>query len=270
MVLVPITVKSQIQKSILDSGLVWHYSTAVAHSPTNFDVWPFRYSISQSDTLIDSLIFHKIIGRSSLISEDTVNGKVWLYSIPDNQKYLILDFEAEIGDTLMLNFEGSFYDYAIISDSLTNITLLNGDNRIAKAFNVYKNGQLEMQFKWIDGIVSDGGIAYYEVYDGLAVTLLRCITEYENGHVTLIGDCTVGLNEISQESFKILPNPAHSTFQIESDLRIEELNIFDIQGKLISNRLVQKVYDISMLQTGFYILRFRTDQGVVFRKLIKE
>jgi len=89
----------------------------------------------------------------------------------------------------------------------------------------------------------------------------------ENSAVQLIGvDACASLEELNENALVIYPNPAQSTFTLESEFLVEQLEIVDISGKVV--RLFDKntvVYDVNSLNSGTYFVRVQTDAAV--RKL---
>jgi len=72
-----------------------------------------------------------------------------------------------------------------------------------------------------------------------------------------------------QTEIVIMPNPAESTVQILSNLNINNIEIFDITGKLlyVTNALL---IDFSKYESGVYFLRFKTEKGIIQKKIIKQ
>jgi len=82
---------------------------------------------------------------------------------------------------------------------------------------------------------------------------------------------TVGINEFSNTTMKIFPNPAKDLLTINTSEKIEQLSIYNISGSLIK---VENTNDdsinVSNLQKGMYILSVKTDQGIKQSRFIKE
>ncbi len=72
-------------------------------------------------------------------------------------------------------------------------------------------------------------------------------------------------------TFNIIPNPAKDHISISSDTRIDKINIYDINGKLMlkSNSLENNKLSIEDLTTGIYFVKARINDQSVTRKLIK-
>ncbi len=88
-------------------------------------------------------------------------------------------------------------------------------------------------------------------------------------------DCTYdGVDELSEATINIIPNPATNEITIEnSQLRINSIHIYNILGEevLRLERIAnsQKAIDISTWKAGVYFVEVETEKGVVRKKVIK-
>lgn len=68
---------------------------------------------------------------------------------------------------------------------------------------------------------------------------------------------------------KIFPNPATSLITIQSNIRLEKVEIYDIIGKqvfMVNSEL--NFIDVSKLSKGSYLLIIKTNEGEVTKKII--
>ncbi|MCP4312051.1 MAG: T9SS type A sorting domain-containing protein, partial [Bacteroidetes bacterium] len=103
-----------------------------------------------------------------------------------------------------------------------------------------------------------------------------------SGMINLKNDSTVNVNmtltSISEDygfkSLKLYPNPAHSIVHIESDSKLQRIQICDLRGALLKNYLVnntQLTIDMSCYPNGLYIIKVDRDGQITENfKLIKE
>ena len=82
--------------------------------------------------------------------------------------------------------------------------------------------------------------------------------------------CELGIEDITSSQFVIYPNPTTGELRIENgELRIEEVEIFDIYGKkLLSHN--SNLINISHLSAGIYFVKIRTEAGEITRKILKK
>jgi hypothetical protein len=82
-----------------------------------------------------------------------------------------------------------------------------------------------------------------------------------------------GISEVSSHNLKIYPNPVQNTLYIQSSSTIEQINIYDISGRMLQTSEVFKtseVLDISYLASGIYLVKVKTEEGEIVGKIIKE
>jgi hypothetical protein len=87
----------------------------------------------------------------------------------------------------------------------------------------------------------------------------------------LVKDPNAGLEEDAESDFKIYPNPTSSKINIISQRNIEQIELFDLTGKVLIQKqnigLKSFQLDVSGFQNGIYFLRL---DGVVFQKIVVE
>ena len=83
----------------------------------------------------------------------------------------------------------------------------------------------------------------------------------------------VGLNKVaSLTSLTIFPNPSNGIFKIQTNEKIQAIEIFDINGKLIGNDFnsTQSKVDLSNEKAGIYFIRLQTVNGEwISKKVMK-
>ncbi|WP_027379699.1 T9SS type A sorting domain-containing protein [Chryseobacterium daeguense] len=76
----------------------------------------------------------------------------------------------------------------------------------------------------------------------------------------------------SKSSVKYYPNPVKNTLNYVSKGKVDEINIFDSNGRKVQTKKVnseQGSIDISGLNNGIYIISGKTDSGTGTFKMIK-
>ena len=120
-----------------------------------------------------------------------------------------------------------------------------------------------------------------------ALTNLLAETEYDVRVAAVCGENTMseytailtfttdpdGVNEYLM-STAIYPNPTTGQFTIEnSELRIENVEVYDVYGKLIKTVKVEDykaVIDLTANASGIYFARIYTDKGMVTKQIVKK
>lgn len=94
-----------------------------------------------------------------------------------------------------------------------------------------------------------------------------------DNNVIIIKDSTLGLSETEDKStLSIYPNPTTDYLNIKSDLKIKEIQISDINGRIINNLDFQDhKINLTSLQTGIYIAKITDENGkITTKKIIKK
>jgi Leucine-rich repeat (LRR) protein len=83
-------------------------------------------------------------------------------------------------------------------------------------------------------------------------------------------DLSVG-EQVAIENIRLYPNPATSQLSINSELKIERIEIMNILGETVKTIVdPSNTVDVSELTDGVYFLKLQTDKNVVSKKFIKE
>ena len=81
------------------------------------------------------------------------------------------------------------------------------------------------------------------------------------------------LSEITKHSISISPNPASELLKISSSFYINQIQIFDLAGKLVTEKSVSETrdlpLDIKLLNNGFYTILVNPNSNKVFLRWIK-
>lgn len=94
-------------------------------------------------------------------------------------------------------------------------------------------------------------------YDGLAIRLVK--------------NAPLSIGEWKKSKVSIYPNPTNGLFNVKSENEITELSIIDITGKTVFiQKKTSTTINIEHLDSGLYIIKVSTSEGVYSQKLIKE
>jgi len=83
----------------------------------------------------------------------------------------------------------------------------------------------------------------------------------------------LSVNEVeSNTDISIYPNPANDEVTITNVKPNTQVTIFDLNGKAISQEILNgnQSLSINYLQSGIYFIRIKTEKGIVVKKLVKE
>jgi hypothetical protein len=102
-----------------------------------------------------------------------------------------------------------------------------------------------------------------------AITANIYLQEFEKRWCELeIGGCvTTEISELINIEISISPNPSSGIININSDLKINQINLYAVDGKYLSTTQSKK---INIAIKGIYFLKIITDKGTTVRKVIVE
>lgn len=85
----------------------------------------------------------------------------------------------------------------------------------------------------------------------------------------------IGTESIEEEvvSLGIYPNPVKNNLIIDADSKIEEVVIYDVYGKMVSEAQClndTKTADVSNLNRGIYFVKVKTNKGEMVKRFVKE
>lgn len=87
-------------------------------------------------------------------------------------------------------------------------------------------------------------------------------------------NCSLSIDVVNEsKGFRIFPNPAENSVNFISDIAIQSVQLYDIQGRLLLDRMVNDTnfkFDISSKPTGMYLIKAVTHQGLIFSKFLKQ
>jgi len=80
----------------------------------------------------------------------------------------------------------------------------------------------------------------------------------------------LAVNDISQKSLKIYPNPVSDILKIDSQEKIESISIFDAQGKQVLTSTSASQLNMERFSAGIYLIKIKTKEREFTEKIIKK
>ena len=115
----------------------------------------------------------------------------------------------------------------------------------------------------------DNDLYYLDNIEFLA--LKGCVSENRTEAIVVVNNCT-GINEIANSNLSIFPNPNKGEFTISNSSEIINVNITDVQGKVVytsNNVNLNKVdVNVSDLDKGMYMIFVETVDVVITEQVI--
>ncbi len=79
---------------------------------------------------------------------------------------------------------------------------------------------------------------------------------------------TIGCSEIVDNSISVFPNPAQSFAKIETDAKIEQIQVLGLNSEILQSQIDSNLIKLTNLNSGVYLLKIYTSKGVFIEKLI--
>jgi plastocyanin len=122
------------------------------------------------------------------------------------------------------------------------------------------------------GTLSMGDVIYTHTFDAgmvgtMDIHVLVGIQPYffQNIHFTVVFPSTSGVEDLSDVTFSVFPNPTSDFLNISTSNNIESVKVFDMNGRLVLLDFKAKV-DVSSLENGVYTVLVNDDQKFQFVK----
>lgn len=178
--------------------------------------------------------------------------------------------------TQMPVYKSSFYNTQIINgitDSLFNINVSDTNHQEISVVWPYSR-----RFGCVSGIFTPNqGCSLEEINIWGGHFQLLCYQDNEGFSIkNTPNECdyylTLNTDELNLNSISIYPNPAKSKITIQSEIALDEVSLYDLQGKKLPIQLdvSLKQIDISNFKPGIYLLEIASGQMKRTEKLMIE
>ncbi|MBG0781861.1 MAG: T9SS type A sorting domain-containing protein [Bacteroidales bacterium] len=217
-----------------------------------------------------------------------------VFYLKDNKFFLLYDFGANIGDTWIIAIDTIFnacQDTAIVQVVDTGNLIINGNfyrtirletisesiyalnGLCVEKFGIVPTTYENSNFGFLPGYqyCEEGPIIDYDLLT------FRC---YEDSSFPTFNptnmdcDTLTSTSELVIEKFNVYPNPAKSKLYIKSPKNsVSNVEIIDMNGRLIVSQQCKNNVDISKLKNGIYIVRIITDdkiEALTMKRFIKQ
>jgi len=85
---------------------------------------------------------------------------------------------------------------------------------------------------------------------------------------SILVDACASIQELEANTILLYPNPTETTFTLDTDATIQEVLILDMNGRMVFRFAAQTDYDISSLTDGVYLVRIKTNDQQIVKRLI--
>lgn len=155
----------------------------------------------------------------------------------------------------------------------------NANNVVVRRYTINPEAGcyiLEVYDQYGDGINSGYGAGYFQINDADGDLVFRNNGKFGDKavyflNVTTNGDGSVGIDDMAENNVSVYPNPVADVLNISFNGEIRYVEVYDLVGRMVQ-RIAGNVNQISTneMETGIYVVRVATENGVHVQKIVKE
>ncbi|GAA0872908.1 hypothetical protein GCM10009117_20550 [Gangjinia marincola] len=242
----------------------------------------FTYAIT-TETYADQLIITNPDGDTAIYNNQIISGDdfegSWYIShlqIDGNEIY-----PGQTGDNLYMNVSeneetqsgicnGHVFQFVKIANS-NDFTIPGGMNSTLADCSNNPNYDFELLYQeFYNGNNDPNQIFTYEI-ETLGNGAQRLVIIREDQDMVFYQTNSLGINDQHALVASIYPNPAKDVVTISSEVVIDKVEVFNLQGKqILTANLQQNQLDVSFLPPGIYFIHLSSVEGIAIKKLVKE
>lgn len=296
LILLFFSTEAQNNNPVPDSGAYW---TEISQAPFS-DCNNYSYTINR-DTAIKGVQYN-VLWKTGIVAHynqsfgcgqlkytysnyagayrsDTSGNRVYFIRPQDSIEVLLYDFSLQAGDTVKNIYRDAISDTDLVIRRVDTIHL---NNTIYKKFIIddCSSSPFPDTIYWIEGIGSNRGfLPDYRCFNFGGITALEC---FNRGNTVIYNYNASSCNLITSIAkskqdrfFKIYPNPAYGLVNMESKETIERVEIYNMQGQLVSSldfersRETQRMMQVQLPEEkGLYLVQIKTEDGQLYTEKV--
>lgn len=86
----------------------------------------------------------------------------------------------------------------------------------------------------------------------------------------IVNGTILSVDELAKNSFLFYPNPVKNQLNLETQLPLENFEVYDINGSVVIKNCTTKTLDVSQLNSGIYIIKALVDEKTIIKRFIKQ
>lgn len=96
------------------------------------------------------------------------------------------------------------------------------------------------------------------------------LCEFDTIWNVFVNDTTINsINDFGKMDFRVYPNPANDYVRISTSLKVEQIDVFNLLGELVSVEYKTQ-FSTKDWESGMYLLKLKTNEGFANFKLLKQ
>ncbi len=202
------------------------------------------------------------------VREELNTGKIWTISSFNSTEILISDLTLKVNDT---------FDFGTANGRhrVDSVYIENNKKVIRFDYDIYYQSKFIDKLKMIEGMgLNIGGciepqFTQIDLGNYVICQEKNYLINYTGNHPSSsCSSANVSVKKFNNRTkVAIHPNPASAQLFIETDnIKIERIEILNLQGKVLLDQPFSKTIDVSGFGTGVYLLKLYHQGGVINRK----
>jgi len=262
LLLIVLPVYSQSYHSVLKLNREWgvEFTTLTDSIPT---ISEGIYSLTDTvhkDSYIYYIPEYQIPVDSVIFREDSILKRVYAYNTYEQEEYIVMDFNLELGDTVPENFWSldrfGFYEKAYLATVSVVDSIVLNDGSLRKRIIVQSDYMDCSVMEMIEGL---GGATGFLSSGKHFVGHSRKLTCVKDDNALIYGICEpISIQEAGNANYiDIYPNPIINALKIDSKESIR-ISIYNINGQLLfrsKDSTHQHHIDFSTYDPGVYMIK---------------
>ena len=226
-------------------------------------------------------VYYKVYINGKIVSENETATSYTFNSTEENfTAEIIAVYENEKTSVGVAKLFGEVEEYITLESpknltatptSTSAISLKWDAVENATSYNIYQGNEIIAKVESQETSYSVENLNYNTEYC-FEVTAVADDIESEHSGQACAKTLGESLEEISS-SLLLYPNPAENELIIATELHVEEIAIYDIYGRTVSQQVNmttrQQVVDVADLEAGIYFVNIKTDNGNIVRRFVK-
>ncbi len=222
------------------------------------------------------VLHHKLQGVGQLVVDNfRLTERTTI--VPSGKYYLVAAAEEEftvnisIGDIPQEPVAPAVPEVTATANSMSSITLTWNAVANATSYNIYQGTEklanvTETSFT-IDGLDAESYYCY-------TVTAVNDNSESDYSEEACATTLSDGITEL-ECSINIYPNPVENELFLATEVRVEEVSIYDIYGRKTTDYRLRTTgfihsVNVAELEAGVYFVNIKTDNGEIIKRFIKK
>lgn len=216
----------------------------------------YNTQLANFDCSLNQITTLDLSNNIELLTLGCCDNKLENLNVAQNSKLMALDCSNNVIHTLDMSKNADLLLLMCSNNQLTSLNVANGNNTNVTKFIATDNPNLTC-IQVDDGFISSGD------------WLKDADAQWNNDSANPC-DPSIGINDLVLNRVKIFPNPAKEMLYITSDVKVQMVKLYNLQGQLVLEQEHLDAIPLRNVPTGMYQVMIFSDNGIYTEKMIKQ